>query len=177
MQARGPLMIEHRLIERVVALMERTVAGIESTGEVDALLVDAIVDFIATYADRTHHGKEEDILFRELDKKHLSEGDRTLMEQLLEDHRVGRTSTRALADARARYCSGDDPALADVVAGLKALIALYPQHIEKEDKVFFPGTRKYLSDEEDQAMLEEFWEFDRRMIHDKYRAVIERLQA
>jgi hypothetical protein len=31
-------------------------------------------------------------------------------------------------------------------------------------------------DEEDQAMLAEFWEFDRKMIHEKYKSVIEGLE-
>jgi hypothetical protein len=30
--------------------------------------------------------------------------------------------------------------------------------------------------EEDQALLAEFWEFDRKMIHEKYKAVIEGLE-
>jgi hypothetical protein len=34
-----------------------------------------------------------------------------------------------------------------------------------------------LTDEEDQAMLEEFWEFDQKMIHEKYKSVVERLET
>jgi hemerythrin-like domain-containing protein len=52
----------------------------------------------------------------------------------------------------------------------------YPKHIEKEDKVFFPASRAYFSDEEDQAMLAEFLEFDRKMIHEKYQSVVETLE-
>jgi hemerythrin-like domain-containing protein len=48
--------------------------------------------------------------------------------------------------------------------------------IEKEDKVFFPASRVYFSEEEDQAMLAEFWEFDRKMIHEKYQSVVETLE-
>jgi hemerythrin-like domain-containing protein len=48
--------------------------------------------------------------------------------------------------------------------------------IEKEDKVFFSASRAYFSDEEDQAMLAEFWEFDRKMIHKKYQSVVETLE-
>jgi hemerythrin-like domain-containing protein len=168
-------MMEHRLIERVIALMERVIDDIQTTGKVDALFVDAVVDFIGTYADRTHHGKEEDILFRKLDKKDLSPDDRAMMEQLLQDHKFGRSTTRALADARGRYCGGEAAAAAYISKALKSLVDLYPQHIEKEDKVFFPHSRHYLSDEEDQAMIAEFKEFDRNMIHEKYRTLIERL--
>jgi HEAT repeat protein len=34
----------------------------------------------------------------------------------------------------------------------------------------------YFSEDEDQAMLAEFWEFDRKMIHEKYKAVVEGLE-
>lgn len=69
MQARGALMVEHRVIERMIALIEKALAQIESAGVIDALFVDAVVDFVRTYADRTHHGKEEDILFRDLEEE------------------------------------------------------------------------------------------------------------
>ncbi|PKN45264.1 MAG: cation-binding protein, partial [Deltaproteobacteria bacterium HGW-Deltaproteobacteria-16] len=41
--------------------------------------------------------------------------------------------------------------------------------------VFFPASRAYFSEAEDQAMLDEFWAFDRKMIHEKYKAVVEKL--
>ena len=63
MQARGPLMVEHRLIERMLSLIKHDLAQIESTRKIDSVLVDTVVDFIHMYADRTHHGKEEEILF------------------------------------------------------------------------------------------------------------------
>jgi hemerythrin-like domain-containing protein len=66
MQARGPLMIEHRLIDRMIGIIKRILSQIEKEEKVDPVFVDTTVDFIRTYADRTHHGKEEDILFREL---------------------------------------------------------------------------------------------------------------
>jgi hemerythrin-like domain-containing protein len=143
---------------------------------VDPVFVDTAVDFIRVYADRTHHGKEEDILFRELNNKPLKDEDRQIMQELIEEHVFGRLTTKALEDANTRYRNGDDTALGEIAATLQTLIEFYPKHIEKEDKVFFPSSRKYFSDEEDQAMLAEFWEFDRKMIHEKYQAVVERLE-
>ncbi|MBP8303617.1 MAG: hemerythrin domain-containing protein [Phycisphaerae bacterium] len=172
MQARGLLMVEHRLIERMIAVIHRELGRMESENKVDPLFVDTAVDFVRTYADRTHHGKEEDILFRDLNKKDLSPHDRQVMGELIEEHSLGRTTTQALVDANARYRNGDGSALADITARLRTLAEFYPKHIEKEDKVFFPASRAYFTDEEDQAMLAEFWEFDRKMIHEKYKAVV-----
>jgi hemerythrin-like domain-containing protein len=67
MQARAPLMIEHRLIERMIHVVNHALELVERTKAVDPVFVDLAIDFIRTYADRTHHGKEEDILFRKLE--------------------------------------------------------------------------------------------------------------
>ena len=177
MQARGPLMIEHRLIERMISLIKDAVAQIESTQEVDPLLVDTAVDFIRMYADRTHHGKEEDILFRDLSKRSLSAEDQRVMDELIQEHVFGRQTTKALVEANTRYRNGDASALADIADNLRTLVEFYPKHIEKEDKVFFPASRAYFTDEEDQVMLAEFWEFDQKMIHEKYNSVVEELET
>jgi hemerythrin-like domain-containing protein len=173
MQARGPLMIEHRLIERMLDVIDNVIKEIKSTNKVDPLFIDAAVDFIRVYADKTHHGKEEDILFRELKNKPLSSGDRILMDDLIKEHIFGRLATMALVQANDRCRNGDDRALEDISSKLKTLIEFYPKHIKKEDKVFFPASRKYFSEEEDQAILAEFWEFDRKMIHEKYTSFVE----
>ncbi len=176
MQARGPLMIEHRLIERMLAVIQYALVRAEKTGKIDPLFVDHAVDFIRTYADRTHHGKEEDILFRDLNNKKLSEADRRVMNELIEEHVLGRSTTKALVEANTRYRKGEASALGDIVRCLRTLVDFYPRHIEKEDRTFFPAARAYFSEAEDQAMLAEFRDFDRKMIHDKYRSVVDGLE-
>jgi len=168
-------MIEHRLIEQMLSVVERALILSEKTGSIDPLFVDLAVDFIKTYADRTHHGKEEDILFRELERKNLSEADRRVMKELIDEHVFGRITTKSLVDANMQYRNGNSSAFATVRTQLLTLVEFYPKHIEKEDKVF-PASRVYFSVEEDQAMLREFMEFDRKMIHEKYAAVIKSLE-
>ena len=60
----GPLMWEHRLIERMVKLLKKELIKIKEIDKVDTNFILIVVDFFRTYADRTHHGKEEDILFK-----------------------------------------------------------------------------------------------------------------
>ena len=173
MQARAPLMIEHRLIERMIAIIKLILVQIEKEKKVDPIFVDITVDFIRIYADRTHHGKEEDILFRDLEEKELSKEDRQLMNELIEEHVIGRKTTRKLVEANSRYRNGDKSALSEIASNLSLLADFYPKHIEKEDKVFLPAARRYFSEQEDHAMLDKFWEFDRKMIHEKYISVVE----
>jgi hemerythrin-like domain-containing protein len=177
MQARAPLMIEHRLIERMIGQIEKALTRIKEEKKVDPVFIDTAVDFIRTYADRTHHGKEEDILFRDLGKKRLSADDERVMNELIAEHVIARNTTRALVEANDRYRHGDQSALTVLAEKLSALVALYPKHIDKEDKLFFPSCRAYMSEEEEQRMLDAFWEFDREMIHEKYRTIVEGLET
>ena len=172
----GPLMTEHRLIERMVRLMGGKLSKIRAAQEVDAKFIETAVDFFRTYADRTHHGKEEDILFRALAEKDLSSEDREVMEELANEHVYARQVVRELVEAKERCLEGDRGAVKAVVERLEALVGLYPGHIKKEDKVFFPASMKYLSRSEQDAMLEEMWEFDRGMIHEKYKSVVEHFE-
>jgi hemerythrin-like domain-containing protein len=176
MKPRGPLMIEHRLIEKMFALVSEEVKLVEEGKQLDPIFVDTVVDFVKTYADRTHHGKEEDILFRDLEKRSMSQQDLKIMQELVDEHKAGREMVRALVEAKEKYLQGQTDALEVVLDKLNALISFYPQHIEKEDKVFFPASEEYFSQEEQDSMINEFWEFDRKMIHEKYKSLVEQLK-
>jgi hemerythrin-like domain-containing protein len=67
--------------------------------------------------------------------------------------------------------------LSVIFARLATLVDFYPKHIEKEDKVFFPLIQAYLSKENEQAMIGEFWEFDRKMIHEKFERLYQELNT
>jgi len=78
------MMWEHRLIEKMLRLFEGEIRKINESNKVDTVFIDTAVDFIRTYAERTHHGKEEDILFRDLAKKQLSPEHARIMNELVE---------------------------------------------------------------------------------------------
>ena len=177
MQARGPLMIEHRLIERLISRINKELKQIAAKKQTDPILIDTFVDFIKTYADRTHHGKEEDIYFKKLLEKPMAAADQRVMNELIEEHKFGRKITGELVAANARYRDGDLNALTEIEAKLHTLAEFYPQHIEKEDKVFFPAAHQYFTDAEQQEMLDAFWEFDRKMIHEKYETVAKDMES
>ena len=173
----GPLMVEHRLIERMIRALGRELTQIRESGDFDPVMVDTAVDFIRTYADRTHHGKEELILFRDLEARPLTDEHRRVMAELLQEHDQAREMVGSLVAAKERYQQHDPDALPEVAAIMEQLIHFYPIHIEKEDKQFFLPCMDYFTREELDAMLEEFREFDRTMIHEKYLKVVERFEA
>jgi hemerythrin-like domain-containing protein len=172
----GPLMWEHRLIERLLKLFEEHIMKIRRENAIDPVFIDNAVDFIRTYADRTHHGKEEDILFRDLAKKQLSTEHARIMAELVEEHKYARTVVGRLVNAKKKFLAGDKAAVQDAIACLKELSEFYPKHIEKEDKHFFFPLLGYFSKDEQDAMLNEFREFDRNMIHEKYTKLVDTLE-
>ena len=161
----------------MLSIMSKVSEKLNAGDEVKKEDLNKILEFLINFADKCHHGKEEDIMFRVLNNKGLSEPDRRGMNELIAEHVFGRSTTRELVEANTRYRNGDSAALDDIVRSLRTLADFYPRHIEKEDKVFFPAVRAYFSEAEDQAMLAEFWEFDRKMIHEKYKSVVDILEG
>ncbi len=158
----APLMIEHRLIERMIGVMEDYVASTQASKKINPAFVDMVCDFFRTYGDRTHHGKEEDILFARLAKKNLSDDHRKMLNSLI-DERV---------QAREIYVRGDENAGSDILNSITAITVLYRKHIELEDKYFFIPCLQYFTKDEMDAMLSDMWEYDRNMIHVKYKEVV-----
>jgi hemerythrin-like domain-containing protein len=173
----GPLMIEHRLIERMIKVMEKELQQIEKGKKIDILFIDTIVDFIRTYADHCHHGKEEDILFRELKNKSISAEHNRIMEELVDDHRRGREITGRLAASNLSYSAGEQNSINVIIECLKDLADFYPKHIEKEDKHFFIPIMDYFSKDEKDLMLQEGFEFDRKLIHEKYETITQQAET
>ena len=172
----APLMIEHRLIERMIRQIKMHVDRFRTNREADPTFIDVAIDFIRTYADGCHHGKEEDILFRELKKKSLSEEHARIMKELMAEHILGRKSTKIVADAKERYIGGNAASLSEIIDALSLLADFYPRHIEKEDHHFFLPVMDYFTKEEQDAMLTEMREFDRKVVHALYRRVVEKLE-
>ena len=165
-------MIEHRVIERMIRITRLKLEENKRTKEPNKEFIDALIDFIRTYADQNHHGKEEDILFRDLKKKKISTEHNRIMTELMQEHVIGRKTTSQLEAAKNSYFSGNKEDLNVISEKMDFLVNFYPRHIEKEDKHFFQPVMAYFSSEELDRMLEEEHTFDRRMIHRKYSQVV-----
>jgi hemerythrin-like domain-containing protein len=139
-----------------------------SENSYNAVLMDNIVDFIKMYADRTHHGKEEDILFEKLGEKILKQNDKLQMDELIEDHKHARKKVSELVDLNNRFKNGEKSVVQKIKELIDWLGNFYPVHIEKEDKIFFPNADKYFTQNELDDILKDYYDFDSKMIHEKY---------
>ncbi|HEY1405961.1 MAG TPA: hemerythrin domain-containing protein, partial [Spirochaetota bacterium] len=120
-------MIEHRLIEKVLALAAHKAAEMHEANY-DPVMIDTIVDFIKTYADRTHHGKEEDILFARLAEKKMSPEDEKIMNELVEEHVQARSKVKEIVGLNELYKKGNRSVVDDIRNIIGWLTSFYPVH-------------------------------------------------
>lgn len=171
-----PLMQEHRLIERVVKVIKDNVTLMKFTNNINPSLVGLIVDFLRLYADRCHHGKEEEILFRALEGKNMSDDHKMMMKHLLEDHILARRLTSTMADANERYMKGDNEAFSIIRECMENLAKFYPEHIRKEDNDFFRQVMQYFNEFEIENMIRAEYDFDRHFLHMKYELQVAQIE-
>ncbi|MFX1453446.1 MAG: hemerythrin domain-containing protein [Promethearchaeota archaeon] len=169
----GLLLREHRFIERQIKLIVKELKNIKKTKKVNSEFIQTSVDFFITYADRTHHRKEEDILFGDLKKKKIPTDLKNIIERLEQDHQHTRKIVTDLSNQNSNYFQGKTSSIKVITNNLEKLVTLYPVHIETEDKEFFYPSMDYFTEEEQQKMLQEFYDFDKKMIHEKYLQIIE----
>ena len=150
---------EHALILRALDVLERGLARIESGVPVGGAFFEQLVGFFQDFADRYHHGKEEQILFQRMVEEMDYPRRSGPIAVLSSEHEIGRARVLALASAAARLET--DPAAARQLADEgRAYIALLRAHIEREDHKVFPAVEDYLGPDERAELLAAFSRFE-----------------
>jgi hemerythrin-like domain-containing protein len=179
MQATDELMSEHRVIERVIAVLEAGAKRLEQNQEVRAgLFIDA-TDFIKGFADGCHHKKEEGVLFPSMIAYGLPEEGGPIAVMLAE-HEQGRVYSRQLRRAAESLGVGDATAKSEVIKNARSYAGLLRQHIMKEDNILFPMAERVLPPDEQERVADGFENVEHEEtgegIHEKYLALAERLE-
>jgi len=141
----GALVNEHRLILRMITLLERnaprTADGTYSNWQ---FYLDG-VDFIRNFADRFHHAKEEDVLFEALVKNGMPRENSPIAAMLME-HGQGRTSVKIVEAAAREALEGHEELERVISDNALAYAALLREHISKEDDILYPLAERVLPD-------------------------------
>jgi len=145
---------EHHFIQKVVGAMAVMIEVLEAGKEVEEKTLQDMVEFMRTFADKCHHGKEESHLFPALEKKGVPMRGCPLG-MLIAEHQKGRALVSELAEATEAY-RGNPLAKESLVKSLRGLTELYPNHIWKEEYLAFPMADKILSSEEQRDLSEKF---------------------
>jgi hemerythrin-like domain-containing protein len=133
--ATGMLREEHQLIVKVLDVLEQVVEKGQS-GEWDVDAMEECVAFFRLFADLCHHGKEEDLLFPELEARGMPREQGPIAVMLFE-HRQGRALVAQMAGALEGAREGATEPLARFENAARAYIQLLRGHIHKEDNVLF----------------------------------------
>lgn len=174
------LMREHRVIEQVIACLEEMTNRCEAGQPLDTTSASEATDFFRVFADRCHHGKEEDLLFPAMEQKGFSreQGPTGVM---LSEHDAGRYHVHGMSKAIERVAAGDSSAQAAFIEHSRAFAALLRQHIMKEDHCLFPMADQALSAADQDALARSFAKVEHEDlgdgVHEKYVALADRLAA
>jgi hemerythrin-like domain-containing protein len=140
------LVREHRLIKRMLTLLEER-ARLTERGEYrDWMFYLNGVDFIRSYADRFHHAKEEDVLFEALVRNGMPRENSPVAAMLLE-HNHGRGFVRGMEKAAKLALSGDIGAEKELAVNALAYVELLREHIDKEDDILYPLAERVIPEE------------------------------
>jgi hemerythrin-like domain-containing protein len=159
---------EHHFIQKVIARMVVLAEALETGQEADVQALRDIVDFMHTFADECHHGKEETNLFPTLEKRGVPVVGCPIG-TLIFEHQKGRTLVKGLAEAIEAYMKDGSSFREPLIKSLRSLIELYPTHIWKEEYLLFPMSNKVLTPEDQKELLEKFEMVDKRTGHDVHR--------
>jgi hemerythrin-like domain-containing protein len=179
MSATRELKDEHEGILLMLKILDKVAAQIEGQGKIDAGHLDRIVEFFATFADKCHHGKEEDLLFPELEKSGIPREGGPIGVMLAE-HQQGRAFVRGMAEGAAQYKKGNVRGLTDFARNARDYIALLTQHIGKENNVLFPMGERVLSEKKQKELEEGFEKIERERIgegtHEEFHRLLHNLK-
>ncbi len=141
------MMEEHKFIKRTLLVIRKMSISVLNGNEVPYEDYKRVIEFVRNYADKHHHNKEEEILFKKM-REDLGEAlAGAPIAGMLVEHDLGRLFMKSLEEALERVKNGDADSKVDIIANSIGYADLLNRHIEKEDKVIYSFARRALKEE------------------------------
>jgi len=179
LKATETLITEHRAIERMLAVLETAARRLDAGERPRPDLFREAVDFVRNFADRCHHGKEEDNLFPRMEARGIPRNGGPLG-MMLWEHDQGRAHVGAIAGAIDAYESGDQAAALVIAENARGYVELLQEHIMKEDNVLFPMADSVLSPDDQQELATRFEQIETKVmgpgVHERYHQLLDDLE-
>jgi hemerythrin-like domain-containing protein len=171
---------EHRVILKIVGVLGVLADALDAGKPVQPRTLRDLVEFMRTFADKCHHGKEEAHLFPALASRGVpTQG--CPIGGLMHEHQKGRALVAELAQAIETHVIQTTPEVqAVIVRCLRDLAVLYTSHIWKEDYLLFPMSGKVLSEADNADLQRKFEAVEAEIgceVHHRLEALAEKLQA
>lgn len=171
---------EHKYIKRMLKVIRKACYGILKGKEVNYDDFAQMIDFVRSYADAHHHGKEEKMLFNRMIDEIGSAAEKLVRFGMLVEHDLGRLHMRELEEALQKVKDGDDEAKIDVIANAVSYTHLLNRHIDKEDTLVYPLAERELNETTLSTINAECETFEKDMeekeVQQKYIKLLEELE-
>ena len=144
---------EHENILKVVETLEKECELIEKGKEINIEFFENSIDFIRNYADKFHHAKEEDILFKEFNQQVEKDpgcAHCNPVEQMLVEHDKGRNFVKGMEIALKEKNKNQ------LIENARDYIRLIREHIFKEDNILYPMADEAITEKTEEEMMKIF---------------------
>lgn len=178
MKAIDALKKEHEAVRLMMKIMDAACVKINAQQKLQTADIYDMIDFLKVFVDRCHHGKEEQILFPQLELAGVPKEGGPIGVMLAE-HEQGRVYIRNMSQAVVDYEVGNAEATALLVKYITDYIELLEQHISKENTMLFSMADKLLSAEMQEKLFDRFETLEEEVIgmgkHEELHKRLERL--
>lgn len=157
--ASNDLMHEHEAILFSLKILDQISYLIESGNDVSSADIIKLIDFLKLFADKCHHGKEEDLFFPALEEAGIQRHNGPIG-MMLSEHQTGREFIRSMQMS----VSDNKIDKGEFVKSARGYTALLRTHIEKENTILFPIAEMKLSAQKHKDLLAEFEKFEENVI-------------
>ncbi|MBI1749379.1 MAG: hemerythrin domain-containing protein [Acidobacteria bacterium] len=154
-EATAMLRQDHDAILKMLDATEQVAGQLRSGKQVASDILSGLLEFFQLFADRCHHGREEDLLFPLLESKGMPRAGGPIG-VMLHEHDLGRDLIRQMKESGQAYGGGDTAAGARWAVAAMGYAPLLREHIFKENNILFMMAERMLSDEEQRNLAAEF---------------------
>ncbi len=153
------LVKEHEAILKVVDALEQQGIAIDEGKKFDGAKVRKMLDFIRGFAYTCHCAKEEQFLFRAMERYGMPM-DAGPIAVMLHEHDLSRKAVGSIIYALPMAERGDKAQAIILASAIKNYALIARSYIHMENNVLFPMARRMLKREDVQALEKEFRGFD-----------------
>jgi hemerythrin-like domain-containing protein len=156
---------EHRVIEKLVDVLEAL--GDRIAGGETALAKEArrVLSIAKDFADRCHHGKEEEVLVPRLLARG-ADADTMPLRRILGEHEVGRRLVATMEGDLARLAEGGGDAAEPFGRAARTYAEMLRDHIKLEETELKELIETHLTPEDDETIAEGYERVERTLFEE-----------
>lgn len=136
---------EHANIGQLLDILERQVKVFDQGGLPDYDIVEGVIDYFQSYPDLYHHPKE-DLVYQKLQQRDPAAAEK--VGDLRKEHEELASRTREFAAAVQAVLDEAQVARQSFAEWARRFIGLQRNHMQNEERVFFPAAEQSLSAED-----------------------------